>query len=116
MPFNKQTNVNENNLLYKNIIELLNKDNSVYELVDYLKNNNIFTKETYIGEPYDGTIFKIPLHLWTFKTPILNVLKLLFLLIIVINNYGGVYYTLSQTPCSSKHIFFFYKFMFFINF
>ena len=48
------------------------------------------------------------LHLWTFKTPILNVLKLLFLLIIVINNYGeGVYYTLSQTPCSSKTHFLF---------
>lgn len=68
MVFNIETNVNKDNLFYKKIIEILNEDNSVYGLVDFLKNNNIFTRETYIGEPYDGTIFKIPLKEWNDKT------------------------------------------------
>jgi hypothetical protein len=63
-----QTNPNENNHLYKKIVEILKNDNSVYELVYYLKDNNIFNKETYIGEPYDGTIYRIPLNEWNEKT------------------------------------------------
>jgi hypothetical protein len=63
-----QINPNKNNKLYKKFIEILEKDNSIYELVDYIKDNNIFNKETYIGEPYDGTIYRIPLSEWNEKT------------------------------------------------
>jgi hypothetical protein len=63
-----QTNPNKNNDLYKKIVDILKKDNSVYELVDYLKDNNIFNEETYIGESYDGTIYRIPLSEWNEKT------------------------------------------------
>ena len=59
---------------------------------------------------YSVGSINLVLHLWTFKTPILNVLKLLFLLIIVINNYGGGILYVVTDPMFFKN-----TFSFFIN-
>jgi hypothetical protein len=62
------SNPDRNNPLYKRMIQLLNEGNSVYTLVDYLKENNIFSQETLLDELYDGVIFQIPLKEWNEKT------------------------------------------------
>ena len=62
------SNPDENNPLYKKMIDLLDQDNSVYPLVDYLKEKKIFSEETLLDEPYDGAIFQIPLKEWNEKT------------------------------------------------
>ena len=56
------------NSVYNNMILLLNEHKCVHAITDYLQENNIFKEEYYIGEPFDGTIFSIPLDEWNAKT------------------------------------------------
>ena len=58
----------ETNALYKKMVQLLTETRDVYGLTSHLEETNAFDQECYIGEPYDGTIFKIPISLWNEKT------------------------------------------------
>ena len=67
-----------NELFLNDFANLFNKE-------DYV-NTKVLTDYECVTHKHYYLRFLHDLHLWTFKTPILNVLKLLFLLIIVINN------------------------------
>ena len=58
----------ETNDLYKKMVQLLTETRDVYGLAAHLEETNAFDQQCYIGEPYDGTIFKIPISLWNEKT------------------------------------------------
>ena len=61
-------NKNNTNPLFQKMVDILTEDNSIYGLVEFLQEANIFSKESYVGEPYDGIIFRIPLQEWNEKT------------------------------------------------
>jgi len=63
-----QYNKNNTNPLFHQMVDILTEDKSIYGLVDYFQEAKIFSKESYVGELYDGVIFRILLQEWNEKT------------------------------------------------
>jgi hypothetical protein len=60
--------INAENELYQNMVSMLNEQGCVSGITEYFEENGTFTEESYVGESYDGVIYKIPLQEWTEKT------------------------------------------------
>ena len=57
------------NKLYQKMVEILSENlSSVYDLVAYWEENRVFRDDTFLNEPYDGILYKIPLAEWNEKT------------------------------------------------